>query len=212
MVFGTLAALLLGTGARTSLGSLVAAVILRGPVLLTSKKEKTRPKIALVSAILVIAVVLRPLLSDFFVKGDDYGVLDQSTLSWRMQMWDSLFPLMLDHLWMGSGLNSFWNPDLFLTISSSTSGIHNGYLQVFQDLGLIGLLLLLVVHFPLFRALSIDVQKPHAVIIRYSLTCAWIYFFFVNLAESELGNYRGCIWGTLMTLSISWYTCRKGAN
>jgi O-antigen ligase len=206
LVIGMLSVLLLGTGSRTSLVALGVAVV---ATVLTKKGEKAGVKFALLGLMALLIVIGGSFFSEFFGKGDSYGLLVQSTLAFRLDMWQALVPQMLIHPWLGAGLNSFWNPILFETFEVPTTGIHNGYLQVFQDLGIVGLVLLLGAFMPLFRALRHPVAKHSSTVMKYSLVSSWIYFFAVNVAEGEMGNYRSCIWGILMTLSLCWYYLTK---
>ena len=81
----------------------------------------------------------------------------------------------------------------------------NGYLQVFQDIGLIGFLLLIIMIFPIIKSLKVRLINSQFLILRYSLIASWIYFMIVNITEGDLGNYRSSLWGVLMTISLVWY-------
>jgi O-antigen ligase len=67
------------------------------------------------------------------------------TLTTRVPMWHGLLAMAVDPI-LGAGYESFWLGERFSTVLSIYGGInqaHNGYLETYLNLGLIGLALLL---------------------------------------------------------------------
>ena len=190
------------TGSRTSLVSLLTAITL---VQIMSSNLSLLSKLKYVIILVLSGIIFYFLFNKFFIKQNVDGILYGSTLSYRIEIWSQLLPLMFHNFLFGSGINSFWNADLFYNFNLDIGGIHNGYLQVFQDTGFIGLIFLLIIIFQILKSIRQKIIDNHFIIFRYSLIASWIYFFIVNFTEGDLGNYRSSLWGVLMTISILWY-------
>ena len=201
--------LLYFTGSRTSFASLLIAIFV---VQIFNSDLKIISKLKYAVGILLLLVIFYFLYRNFFIKHNVNGILYGSTLSFREKLWSDLLPLMLHNFLVGAGLNSFWNADLFYNFNLDVSGIHNGYLQVFQDIGLIGFSLLLIITIQIIKSIKTKIEDNQFLIFRYSLITSWIYFFIVNLTEGDLGNYRSSLWAILMTISLVWYYLIKEYN
>jgi O-antigen ligase len=201
--------LLYFTGSRTSFASLLTAIFV---VQFFNSDLTTKSKFKYAVGILLLIVIFYFLFKDFFVKHNINGILYDSTLTARADVWFELLPIMLKNFLLGAGINSFWNANLFYNFNLNVPGIHNGYLQVFQDLGLIGFSLLLIIIIQIIKSIKIRIEGDQYLIFRYSLITSWIYFFIVNLTEGDLGNYRSSLWAVLMTISLVWYYLIKEYN
>jgi exopolysaccharide production protein ExoQ len=74
-----------------------------------------------------------------------------ATLSDRTYLWADVVRLGMENPILGSGYGGFWVADLYEKLSPEVNNepaqAHNGYLEVFANLGIIGVLLLFVVLF-----------------------------------------------------------------
>lgn len=136
--------LLLGTNSKTALVTLLAVMVLL-PLYRALRWNYTIAIPIYITAILVSGGVavwfLDNVESVFTSLGKD------TTLTGRLPLWDVLSQKIFERLWLGYGPGVFWSE------SDSTSGYvhyvvewqapsaHNVYLDVWLDLGLIGLLL-----------------------------------------------------------------------
>lgn len=99
--------------------------------------------------VLVVAVtsgydLLAPWLP-YISIGD--GLRNLTELSGRTPLWNALWPHAAQHLFLGHGFGSFWNPDRFAEIYASVRWhavvAHNGFLDEILATGIIGLTLLM---------------------------------------------------------------------
>jgi O-antigen ligase len=193
---------LLGSGSRTSLIAVFVAVIV---TFLFMAQSRWKYVISLVIISLVGYTSFNSFFVDYFAKVDIYSpsnVLEARTFISRIHMWVLLLPEMLEHFWFGVGLNSFWTPSILYGYGLDVAGIHNGYLQVFEDLGIFGLILTAAIHPPLLKALSNSNIEYTSQCFRRFLIACWIYFAIVNVTEGDWGNYRSSLWGILIVLSL----------
>ena len=75
-----------------------------------------------------------------------------NTFNGRVPVWQALLNNMRSHPWLGEGYNAFWIPDNFKSLGLIFSNAqwtplqgHNGYLDILNELGLIGGTLFLLV-------------------------------------------------------------------
>ena len=105
----------------------------------------TPRRILNIGLLLALAVVLLETIVD--VRGMIIGSLGRDpTLTTRVPMWEELLASMKNP-WIGFGYEVYWATNEGRTVSQNWAGIfqaHNGYLEMYLNLGLIGLAVLLV--------------------------------------------------------------------
>lgn len=135
-----------------------------------------------VIAYLVVATPVFEFVGDLFGK--------DGTFSGRVPIWSALLEEVARHPWVGIGFNSFWGledaaalEELRNTVgwNTVTTG-HNGYLDILNDLGIVGLGLLIVflaLHAKALARLSnVDTQ-------RFALHfCIFLFVVLDNIPES----------------------------
>jgi O-antigen ligase len=203
------AILLLMTGSRTSFFALMISLFI-SVLLIHDKNLFSYSKWFFIILITVLAFFFFD--PAFLQKHNNFGILADSTLVSRYSMWKELVPLMFSHFWLGAGINSFWDPNLFYLYKLNLAGVHNGYLQVFQGLGVIGFILTIFIVWPLLKTLRINRLESKFEALRYSLIGLWIYFAIENLTEGDLGEFRSSLWAILMTLSLVWFYIVKNMD
>ncbi len=206
LILFSLGTLIILTGSRTSVIAIFVSIVFIHFFFFT---KKIKDKIRIVSIAFVILAFSYISFSSFFYKEGYKDFLLGSTLVGRYDVWNELLPIMLKNFWFGSGINSFWNADLYSYFKFDISGIHNGYLQVFQDTGLVGFILLVLILSPILKSLKVKIDILEYKILRISLIALWIYFLIVNFTEGDLGLYRSSLWAVLMTISLVWYHISK---
>jgi len=136
----------------------------------------------LILSLLVVVIMIfawNPETKDFFPElfGKD------SSFSGRTDLWEYVFNEGMKHPFHGAGYQGYWNVtrlqysgiyDEFLWLPNQA---HNGYIDVFNELGLVGILLFVILIFYSFL-IYYKVSKPHP----------WILFIIVailtNFSES----------------------------
>lgn len=198
--------LLLRCNALTSISALTIA----GSLMLLA----TRPALVRNSTlvhILVLAAVMGSLFAVFF---DSSGVLlsslgRDSTLTGRTLIWGLVLQIPIS-TWLGAGFESFWLGDRLLWLRDALPNLpineaHNGYLEIYLNLGWIGvgfLVLLLATGYR--RVIAMLRRNPEAgslflgffmSALIYSLTeaafrmmsSAWIFFLIATFGASRAG-------------------------
>jgi exopolysaccharide production protein ExoQ len=135
------------------------------------------------------------------------AMLDRDvTLSGRTTIWGSALILGMDRLWIGHGYNAFWLGDVGLSgavrqiAGWDVPGAHNGFLEIWLDLGLLGLTLF-------FLGFIRHTSKAVQCFLREDRwEGAWpilflVFLFVVNLAQSDLLSPNYILWTVYATIS-----------
>lgn len=109
-----------------------------------------------------------------------------TTLSGRTLLWATVFDKILDSPWLGYGYGGFWlgwkgeSADIWRIVQWETPHAHNGFLDLWLELGLLGLIAFIVSSvLACFRAVSL-VYQNHSIDSFYPL----IYLNFLFLANT----------------------------
>ena len=140
------------------------------------------------------------------------------TLTGRLPLWNAIFSLPEQHLWFGYGYAGFWQPWWAsdsamgkLNMSSPAYPVqkivgiwavhaHNGFLDIYLSLGLIGLILfLLSFSNNLARAVRYSIRQSQPA--RFIPLALMVFIFTSNLTESQLLEIR-YIWFYYVFLTV----------
>jgi O-antigen ligase len=152
-------------------------------------------------ALTVFAGLSIPLIGNLG-SSDTLAILGRdSTFTGRTVLWNAILPVAFQHSLLGVGYGSFWiNPPISYSLSVMVNESHNGYLDVFVELGLLGLFLFLCFLFSFFRAARVALVsdfEPAAFAL-----CLLLIILVHNILESSFlrpTNHMGAI---LFFLSI----------
>jgi len=93
-----------------------------------------------------------------------------TSIAWRLEVWENTIEMIKDHFWIGLGLG---NHKIFYPryhdsseqgksyrVDTQLANVHNDYLQVFSELGIIAMLLLVWAGLILFRVIRVLLSSP----------------------------------------------------
>jgi exopolysaccharide production protein ExoQ len=112
------------------------------------------------------------------------------TLTGRTAVWGLVFAMGMNRPWLGHGYGGFWLADngpsieVWQILGTAIPGAHNGLIDLFLDLGLIGVLIAIVGYVSYLR------KALHVFAIERTWDCAWPLLFLIallllNLTESN---------------------------
>jgi O-antigen ligase len=177
--FGLSVAFLWGTNSRTSIGAAVLASLV---VLLMrlGSKSKLLARLLLTGAFFAVVTVIV-----LVIGGHDLilaRLSDPRAFTGRSALWQIGVDYLRDHFWLGSGFGSFWRVGLegpTLRYSTGWPGFsfhgHNGYLDTFITMGVIGFGLAIVA-FVIAPAVAV-VRFGKSVAQEYKLIAVAFIFF-----------------------------------
>jgi O-antigen ligase len=162
--------------------------------------------------ILAVGIVL---LSVFFVAAIGLETVAQAfgktvTLSGRTKLWAYAFEIGLEQPILGSGFRAFWNDKLAATFTAlffwddavdsdlKTPGNgHNGYLDIFLELGLVGIVLYAILQISALRRIAACLQRGH---MPEGIALAMIVSFLLiySIPERVTLQHTEGVWFTFM--------------
>jgi len=157
-----------------------------------------------IPAVLAIATYLEDILS-IFGKG--------ITLTGRLPLWSLLLSYAVDRPWQGYGYGAFWASPVSPAITVvqllpwDPTHAHNGYLDAWLDVGVVGLALTSFIFLSYFGSAITKVTKRKSINpLPVFALCFAVYFLSLNvtynlLLESRLGT--GLYWVILVWLFFS---------
>jgi len=193
--------ILKGAGGATSKTSLI--VYLLGVLtLIALKKIGNDPsKISKILMVVLILFLMTNVLVEILQNQSLIAFLITSsggdmTLTGRTYLWSDLIQIGLSSPILGSGYGGFWvgdiGHDLWLKHTWKPGQAHNGYIDVFVNLGLVGLVLLVGFLAESYRRILINLRLNHA-IGSFQLTFFTIILLF-NITESSFNKPTSFLW------------------
>uniref|UniRef100_A0A7V2ZIL2 O-antigen ligase family protein n=1 Tax=Ignavibacterium album TaxID=591197 RepID=A0A7V2ZIL2_9BACT len=140
----------------------------------------------LLLTILISFALLFSLNSDFLeiVISQYFG--KDLTFTGRTEKWEMMMYQISRHFWFGCGYDSFWDvPGNLVAFYDIGNTAHNGFIEIFNELGLFGFLMMIsafIAHF--YRAVKAN---------RIFNITALIAILLLNLTESALFRGRGAL-------------------
>ena len=95
-----------------------------------------------------------------------FGILGkEATLTGRVDLWAAVLDMKHDPI-LGTGYNSFWNGDrlreLWQVFIFRPKQAHNGYIEIYLHLGIVGLIFLILALLSSFKKLTYEVNPKDA--------------------------------------------------
>jgi O-antigen ligase len=158
---------------------------------------------------LCVLLVVQVLAVSFIGRSIAPGVFaaagKDASLTGRIPLWRELIQMGSRTAVLGSGFASFWlNParlsELWSRVNWTPTTAHNGYIEVFLDLGIIGLLILFFLLVQTFKNIirSFD-GDPEFSKLKAVL---FMMIFFHNFSESSYGKPSALLWLLFLLVSI----------
>jgi len=174
------------TYSATSFLSLLTGLIAMLILKQAAKKEKRLDKnIAAFALIFIIIGTFMPLLGKIPIKGLPQMLGRTETLTDRTEIWNSLLPYAQKHFILGYGYGGFWTTSLRTSIASHA---HNGYLDAILNLGIVGLILLIVFLIKIAGTCARLIDSESNIFL---LFLAIVFMYLVhNMGEVSLGDFQ----------------------
>ncbi len=203
---GFLLAGLLLVGSRSSTALVLAAFLAIGAAILGFLKkfhrdwQLTFPVLLLCGALAVLFIVL-------YYEEILVSIGRETTLTGRVPLWNVLINIGMSRPWLGFGYRTFWlgwegpSAEVWKVITWLPNQGHNGYIDIWLELGFIGLLVAVIVLFWLFvRSFQYYTKAAFEASFWVLLTG---FFILQNFSESPLLRQHDLFWVLIVYSSIS---------
>lgn len=201
--------LLGGSGTASSKTSIL--VFLIGASMLLALARLKNAKVLVVGFCSVVIVgFIGEVILEFFLHTSVFELVLNSTgrdatLTGRTDLWVEVIKIGMQHPFLGSGYGSFWLGDfshnLWDIFNWHPAQAHNGYIDVFVDIGFIGLFIVLMLVLSgvrsSFREISrgSDFGKFRLVII--------LMVVIYNISESSFAKPTSLLWFTFLIMAMN---------
>ena len=205
--------LLRGPGGAYSATSIVA--LLLGTTmylgLLWMRKLKSNTGVTVLMIVIGISIFLGiviPIIGGSGASGFAAILGRDATFTGRTDIWQAILPVALRNSVLGVGYGSFWiKPPISYNLFIMVNEAHNGYLDVFVELGLVGLILFLGFLLSSCRA----AQRALAVDFEWAgfVLCFLLVIVIHNITESSFLRPTNHMGATLFFLAMLIHRLRK---
>jgi exopolysaccharide production protein ExoQ len=216
LIFVLSCALLLLSDSKTSLVVLLAAMALLLPLRLLRLPHR-------VSELAVSSTLVAAGAAAVWIAGNSAAVFNllgrDATLTGRVQLWEMLWGMIQRHPWLGYGYGGFWlywdgpSAEIWKVCLIRYGWLppngHDGFLDLWLDLGLVGLAAFLV---SLFVSIARAVRLAHASRRFDDLFPTMLLYFTIlaNLTESALVTHNSLVWVLLVATTMHlWINSRR---
>lgn len=137
-----------------------------------------------------------------FVDANDFfaAVGRDASMSGRLDIWSAVLPKIMDHPWLGYGYSSFWlgmdsqySADLWSILGWHVPSSHNGFLDLAEELGLVGLGLFVAGFIVCMKRGLLFARTERGIINLWPL--AYLSFMFLyNLTEGSILRQDSLYW------------------
>lgn len=180
----------------TAIGSLIVGLCtMIGLSKLRSRSEFINSYFIVVGIIIAIMLVAfnfmewspMALWANFLGRNED--------LTGRLEIWTEAFKIA--PLWsvLGTGFGAFWGQPFTIEAIDQTTG-HNGYIEMYIELGIVGILLLAMFLLQFWRRLIVEVK--HNFDQGMLGICLFIMSIVYNYGESNFLNVKSILWTALI--------------
>lgn len=131
------------------------------------------------------------------------------TFTGRLPLWKALIQVGMHNFWVGFGYRSFWrgwdgpSAEIWQQITWLPNQAHNGYIEIWLDLGVIGLVLMLLLLLRLLiRSITYFSEARYESIIWVQL---FLFLIFLSFSESVLMRPNDVYWVLIVYMSLIGY-------
>lgn len=199
--------LLVKSQSKTAIGFTVIAPVI-GVFLYGAMKWLRMPILFALFAIVVLSFAIFPLfslLSGMALDDVILAIFHDKTFTGRTYIWEFTIEKALERPWLGYGFQGFWNIgaesprfDSKYQFIANMLHSHNGYLEVWLELGLVGIVVFIGLFVSIMRNVSRLVEYDAGFAI-FAITIM-VFIVVVNLMEADW--FVGATPGTVLFLMI----------
>lgn len=191
---------------RTSFGVFIFAMV----VLFILKLLKDRVKvIRIFTCILIPTIIIGNLLTNYLYSKDIITMVILSTggdptLTGRTTLWEAILQIASHHQLLGAGYGGFWignlGNNLWDTFIWKPGAAHNGYIDVYVDLGLVGVTILIFLIIYAYKDIlrSIEYESDFGKFRMMMFVMILVY----NYTESSFFKPTALLWFSFLIISI----------
>jgi exopolysaccharide production protein ExoQ len=192
---------------RSATSAMAVPVVITLIWLFARSRQRSAPQVFALAAFILVGMLSVAML--FIDPADLFGVLGRdASMSGRIEIWDAVIPKIMVHPWLGYGYSSFWlgmegqaSADLWSILGWPVPHSHNGFLDLAEELGLVGLGLFLAGMIVSSRRGLLWSRSQKGVIALWPLAYMSFMLLF-NLTESSILRQDNLFWVLYIATSV----------
>jgi exopolysaccharide production protein ExoQ len=185
--------------ARSATSAMAVPILLALLWLFTKARQRSMLRVCVTASLVLIGITSA--LALLFDSSDLAALLGRdTTLSGRVDIWSAVLPKILDHPWLGYGYSTFWmgmesqaSADIWSILHWHVPHSHNGFLDLVEELGVVGLVLFLAGMIVSARCGLNWARQQSSIIGLWPLTYISFMFLF-NLSEGSILRQDNLFW------------------
>ena len=179
-------------------------------VLLWMRKRQVTPGVNTLTAIvacLIVIGILQPIIGGTIVQNFTAAIGRNSTLTGRTEIWAGLIPDVMQSPLLGYGFGAFWTEAR--RFSHDIGEAHNGYLEVWLNVGIVGIILTsaFLLSFCRKAARGLAFESDWAILCICYLLMSVIH----NISESSFDSFTKHLTAVVLFLAVSFPTASESA-
>ncbi|MBN1364108.1 MAG: O-antigen ligase family protein [Syntrophaceae bacterium] len=211
LVYLMITAYLLNGGGGSRSTTCIVIIFLLVAFYAIVERMKIEPgKIWVLLTTIVVVFFTFNFLSDVLLKSSVYNIFIESlgkdgTLAGRTDLWKDLMQLGMLHPILGAGFGGFWTPEMAAYLKEIHSWgpgqAHSGYIEIFINLGVVGIVLFILIVFSSLRRTIKQMTVNHDFgLVRLILLLATLLH---NYSESGFTRPTHLMWFTFILAVVS---------
>ncbi|MDG5816872.1 O-antigen ligase family protein [Chitinispirillales bacterium ANBcel5] len=198
------------SGSNTSKSTTSIIVFLIGITLMfTLNRLKSIKMIGITAISVVLLLFVFQVVLEVFYDNSIYEFVvttadRDETLTGRTELWAEVINLGMEHALFGAGLGTFWMGDLTNNLWEifpwEPGQAHNGYIDLFVELGLIGLILVALIVIAGIKSSLWEISKGSEL---GKFRLIWIVLILIyNISESTLAKPTALLWFVFLLFTV----------
>lgn len=182
----------------------------------TLRLLRLRNKLAVPALLFVCAVSasLIAFLVEYYTVA--LGMLDRNTtLTGRAKLWALVFDAIAHRPWLGAGYGAFWlgwqgdSGAIWSQVTWEPPHSHNGFLDLWLELGILGISLFLVGYGVSIRRAIVRVRAESTTVSQWAILFL-IFYFLYNFTESSLVRQNSVFWVLYVAVVVQLNARKQG--
>lgn len=193
--------LLRGIGGAYSATSIALLVITIAVLMLINQQESIRTGLIAnhLKSLMVIFIITVIFVMETMLPNVSSLLGRDETLTGRTQFWNGVLKVAYRHPFLGVGFGSYWGVGDESSSLFTLSQAHNGYLGVFLELGIFGLVLLLAFLLSFCRKVQVELKRSFDLGVLG--VCFLVIVILYNISESSFFQ-ANFLWTSFVFMSI----------
>ena len=192
---------------RSATSAMAVPVVIALIWLFALSRCRSAVQVFIIATVATVGIACATML--FIDPADLFGYFGRdATMSGRIEIWGVVLPKIMAHPWLGYGYSSFWlgmggqaSADVWSIMGWPVPHSHNGFLDLLEELGAVGLGVFLAGLIVSSRRSLLWIRTREGMVALWPLAYLCFMIFF-NLTESSIMRQDNLFWVLYITTTV----------